>query len=52
MFGDKQIPWPGLIAAATLTFVVAAAFRSSEWSHDLVNHLVVWPLMEVLRFVW
>ena len=52
MFSDKQIPWPGLIAAATLAFVVVVASRASDWGFEAVNRLILWPLREIVRLSW
>jgi hypothetical protein len=47
-----EIPWPGLIAAATTVLVLAAALHSSDWSRNTVDRLVVRPLTEMLRLAW
>ena len=52
MFDNRQIPWPSLIAAATVAFVVVAASHSSEWSLDAVNRLILGPLREIVRLSW
>jgi membrane-associated phospholipid phosphatase len=52
MFGNRQISWPGLLAAATLVFVVVAASRSSDWSFEAVNRLILGPLREIVRLSW
>jgi hypothetical protein len=49
MFGDRQVPWLGLIAAATLALFMVVAFRGADWSRDTVNRLILWPIMDMLR---
>lgn len=52
MFGNQQISWLGPLAAATVAFAAAAAFRSSDLMGDVVTQWILGPIQEILRLSW
>lgn len=52
MLGNLQTAWLGPMAVATIAFVVVAAFRSSDWVREVIRHLILGPIQDILRLSW